>query len=183
MQVLHDIIHWAKLTADKGIVFANPNPRPITLKVNSEKEVSLYIHLDGEEDPRFLAVSKGRDTLKFAVPGKFTLINSTLDVDAYVLSTDSTKVHREALDEEVFTTLHEPRQRDENLERMMHAMQRNIERRVGYQLAAQQEAHERELNRLSKAGDTGKSVETDTGETDASKPDGDPVADDGTQGE
>lgn len=187
MQVLHDIIHWAVLKADEQIVFANPNARPITLKVNAEKEVVLYIHLEGEEAPRFLATFKGRDTLKFVVPGRFTLINATLDVDAWVLSSDSSKVHRVAIEEEVFTTLHEPRVRDENVERMIQAMQRNIERRVSFQMAAQKAEHDREIDRLSRAGDTGAGTATSsdegTGETGTGKPDGDPVADDGTQGE
>lgn len=177
MQILNDLVNWVKLTADKGIVFANTNPRPITLRVNSEKEVALYIHLDGEEDPRFLATYKGRDTLKFVVPGKFMLINGSVDVDAYVLSNDSAAVHRVALEEEVFTTLHEPRVRDENVERMMQAMQRNIERRVSYQLAAQQAEHERQLRQQtlvsgsdpatsatdSGAGDTGEAGSSQSG--------------------
>ncbi|UIB81425.1 hypothetical protein [Flyfo microvirus Tbat2_108] len=169
MQVLHDIVHWAILKAHEQIVFGNPNARPITLKVNAEKEVALYIHLEGEEDPRFLATFKGRDTLKFVVPGRFTLINATLDVDAWVLSSDSSKVHRVAIEEEVFTTLHEPRARDENLERMMQAMQRNIERRVSYQMAAQQAEHERELERLVQQGKAAATAadgdDGDTGET------------------
>lgn len=175
MQILNDLVNWVKLTADKGIVFANTNPRPITLRVNSEKEVALYIHLDGEEDPRFLATYKGRDTLKFVVPGKFMLINGSVDVDAYVLSNDSAAVHRVALEEEVFTTLHEPRVRDENVERMMQAMQRNIERRVSYQLAAQQAQYEREMElvRTSEPPRSGTDSEDgNTGETEGGKPGG-----------
>lgn len=141
MIILNDIHKWVRVPNEDGIVFANTQPRPVTLDFNVDGEASIYIIINDDKDPVFLSLVRGRQTVKFVTPGRFLLVNKTVDVDAYVLSRDSTKVHRVAVDEEVFTTLHEPRTVDPDVQRMLDNINRNVSRRM----AAQAEQYERML--------------------------------------
>lgn len=152
MITVNDVTDWHLMVPGSGMSFLNKNPRACTIDFNVAGTASIYITLherdrDGvtipEKEPVLLAHVTGRETVKFAVPGPYTILSATEDVDVFVLSRDSSKVHRVAIDEEVFTTLHEPRTRDPHLEKVIAQMNRGIERR----LASQQAQFEREIAR------------------------------------
>lgn len=146
MIVVNDIHQWNLMLPGAAVEFVNENPRAATLDFNVAGVANIYLQLLGKIDgqihePVLLARVEGRETVKFAVPGAYRVFSKTEDVDVYVFSRDSTKVHRVVLDEETYTTLHEPRVRDENLERIVAQMNRGVERRM----AAQRAQFEREL--------------------------------------
>lgn len=84
----------------------------------------------GDSAPQLLALVKGRETLKFAVPGKYAIMHKSPDVDVMVLTADGSKIHREQMGDETFTTLHERAPRDPHLEQMMYTMEMNFQRRM-----------------------------------------------------
>lgn len=174
MIILNDIHKWVPVDAKEGIVFHNRNPRPITLDFNVDGEASMYILVGDEKTPYFLGLVKGRQTLKFVTPDKFVLVNKTIDVNAYVLSRDSTKVHREVLDEEIFTTLHEPRAVDPDVQRMMDKINIGVQRRLAAQEAHYERmlAHERENSAAAAAAVAATGGDGDTGQAPVVQPSG-----------
>lgn len=141
MLTLNDIQKWVPLEDGEVITFAGQRPRPIMLEVNTSEKAVLMIHLKGEDTPRLLALVEGRETLSFVVPGPFDLMHRTPGADVYVLAADGSKVHREGLDLDAYTTLHERRARNPEIEYMQYLMNQNIEKR----LAKQAETFERRL--------------------------------------
>jgi len=129
MIVVNDIHHWAQLGAT-AVAFPSEKARPCTLDFNAAGKAQIYIQIDGEEKPRFLALVEGRETVKFVTPGAYRVMNKTADVDCYILTRDGELQHRENLDEEAFTTLHEPVGKDPALEAVMVKMNANINRRL-----------------------------------------------------
>lgn len=145
MQNLADITKWELVPQGVALEFLGRNPRPVTLHFNAGGKAAVYIHLASEETPRLLALVEGRDTVTFATDGAFSVMNKTPDVDLYVLTRDGSKVHRVNLDAEAFTTLHQPRAKDENLERILEKMNRSANIRAAQERAVMQAAYEKAL--------------------------------------
>lgn len=141
MIVLNDIVNWVQLEDGELIKFANQRPRQVKLEVNTSEKTVLMIQLEQEEEPRFLALVEGRETLHFVVPGAFELMHRTPGADVYLLTADGAKVHREGLGLDAYTTLHERRARNPELEYIQYMMNLNMEKR----LRLQAEAFERRL--------------------------------------
>lgn len=135
MITVNDVHNWVELGLGEVIEYPAERPRPVTLDVNTSGEAVIMIQLANEKAPRLLALVKGRETIKFAVPCAYQIMHKSPESDVYVLTADGSKVHREAMGEEAFTTLHERRPRDPNLEYMMYTMEQNFQRRMKIQEA------------------------------------------------
>lgn len=129
MITLNDIHHWENLPAGQVMPFDNDYARAVTLDVNTSKEVPLFIMLGGEDKLRLLALVKGRETLKFVVPGAYAVTHTDQDAIVDFFTRDGAKQHREAVDEESYTTHHEFVERDPALVAIEEKMMRRFRRR------------------------------------------------------
>jgi len=129
MIVVNDVHHWAQL-GTSAVAFPSEKARPCTLDFNAAGVANIYIHINGEDKPRFLARIEGRETVKFVTPGAYLVMNKTADVDCWILTRDGELQHRENLDEEAFTKLHEPVGKDPALEAVMVKVNANLNRRL-----------------------------------------------------
>ncbi|QIG66825.1 hypothetical protein [Rhizobium phage RHph_X94] len=136
---LKDIHQWQRLAAGEMFDFPSDRARPVKLEVNASAEVAIYIDLKGEEEPRLLALVKGRETLNFVVPGAFTIFHEGDAVDVYFLTADGARVHRENMGADAYTKLHERRAVSPEFEYMRWQMEYNMKRRMDA-MAAQFEA-------------------------------------------
>jgi len=138
---VNDIVNWVPLEDGTMINFVNRNPRSITLEFNTSGPVKLYyIALDDnmvEQKPRFLAGFTGRETVKFVTPGAFGVTYSgDAATEVFMLSSDSSKIHRENLDEETYTTLYDQRMRDPDHEKIIQSINAKVQRRLDHMEAA-----------------------------------------------
>lgn len=156
MIVLNDIAKWVPLAGGEVIRFGGKRPRPIKLEMNTSEPAVIMIHIDGEDVPRLLARVTGRETLSFVVPGPFEIMHRSIDAEVYVLAADGAKVHRENMAVEAYTTLHERRARNPELEFIQWQMNKNMEKRLAMQAA--------EFERRLRNVDSGKSIAGDGSE-------------------
>jgi len=163
MITLNDIHSWEKLPAGEIMPFDNDYARPVTLDINTSKEVALFIMLAGEGDLRLLALVKGRETLKLVVPGAYAITHNDPEAYVYFYTRDGSVQHREALDEQSYTTHHEFVERDPALVAIEEKMMRRFRRR------------EKELEQTYARVNAAKPVDTASVDTSG----GEPVADQG----
>lgn len=128
MQHLIDLKSWAEM--DPGVDYAfHKRARPMTVEVNTSKPVPLFIHFEGEDSPRLLALVNGRDTLKFVVPDiAFTIGHVEADAHVYLLTGDGELHHRQEMGQEKFTTLYEGRRLSPEMQEVYERLNRNAER-------------------------------------------------------
>lgn len=129
MKMLNDIHFWEQLPPTDKMEFPRDNPRPCTLEFNTSGEVPIYIWLKGEATPRLLALVKGRETVRFAVPCAYSVMHKSADVEVWILTRDGKTEHRVAIDEEQFTTLHEDMPKDPHMQAIEDKMFRRMARR------------------------------------------------------
>lgn len=170
MQTINDIQKWELLTSEDKIEFPSDKPRPVRLELNVAGTALLYVLLKGEAHPRFLAMVTGRDTVRVAVPGAYALMTKTLDVDVFVLTDDNAKLHRNPVDEETYTTFHEPRAIDENYERILNAVNRNMNIRLSLERQAMRREFENELSARGTADVDSQSAQRDDGSKPSNPP-------------
>lgn len=155
MQKLGDLNRWVPVGEGELLEFVGTRPRLLRIEVNASASTAFYVHVDGEDAPRFLARVEGFDTLEFYVPGAFTLMFKTPDPanvpDVLVRTADGSEQHRANMAEEVYTTLHTKAARDPAMERMQAAMmannarvmaklQKEMERRLAEQVDSRESA-------------------------------------------
>lgn len=131
---LNDIHQWQRLEDGELFAFPAVRPRPVKLEVNTSGKVALYIELQGKE-PAFLALVEGRETVNFVVPGPFSIMHRSPEADVYFLTADGARVHRENMDKEAYTQLHERRAVNPEIEFMRYQMEANINKRLAMQQA------------------------------------------------
>lgn len=127
MITMNDIVNWARLDVREEATFESTRARPVTLDVNTSGPVALYVRVVGEDEERLLALVTGRETVKFVVPGTFTLFH-TSDEDVYILTADGTIQHRQDMGLEKFTLIHERRKLDGDTQAVVDALNRNHQR-------------------------------------------------------
>lgn len=190
---LGDVNRWVPLGEGELMEFIGKRARQVRIDVNTSAAATLFILVDGEVEPRFLARVEGLETLSFYVPGAFALMCKTPDPanvpDVHVRTADGSAQHRENMAEEVYTTLHTKAERDPALEamqaammannaRMMKRMQSEMERRLADELnsRASAESAAKAKRGRAKAGDE---PAGDSGSTDGSEGGGDGDGDGG----
>lgn len=146
MQTINDIKSWELLQIGEQIDFPSDKPRAVRLEFNVAGKALIYMLLKGEKQPRFLALVEGRETVRVVVPGAYALLTKTKDAEVFLLTDDNQKLHRNPVDEETFTTFHEPRAIDENYERILNAVNRNMNIRLHEQAIAIRREVENEFN-------------------------------------
>lgn len=144
MQRIFNVDKWATLEVGKSIGFPSHRPRVVRLETNSRDEVALYLATDDDEI-RFLALVKGRETVEFVSPGKFALLCEGGSVNLY--TADGDDISFVNLAPVIFTKIAERRKRSPELEYIAAMMQANLNRRMEQQrneLEALFERRERE---------------------------------------
>lgn len=132
MQRLYNLDKWSEIPAGKAFFFNIDRPRVFRAEVNSAGPVNLYMIAKAREgqEPQFVARIDGRDTIECVVPGAFGLVVDGGPLWLYTIDGDAW-VHQE-IAPEVFTRIHERRQRNPELEYMMAKMQANMEKRIAH---------------------------------------------------
>lgn len=186
MYNLKEISRYVELT-DKGIKFPHTEPRNIRLEVLAEKEAALYVQ-DGKAKPVFIGHFHGFDIVEFRVDGTVMLQASGPGVRVWTTEFQDAVI--EIPDAVSFTRSMTRRQRNPELEQLMHKMQVNMDRRlnqvtrdvtlqVSERMRAEHEERERERFNRARAEEAERvNVDTDddenTGEDESSpaKPSG-----------
>lgn len=132
---LNDIVNWRPLKDGEQIKFHSDRPRPVTLDFNTSGPAKLFILLMNKEhpvlEPQFLATVNGRETVKFVTPGAYGIAYSAEpDVQVFILTSDGAEVHRENIEDEVYTTLYDPGLRDPDHERLIQQINAKVQRRL-----------------------------------------------------
>lgn len=133
MQKLFNLAKWRSLEEGEFVEFANPRPRNVRLEVNAAQETRLYISHAGDDDQTFLALIKGRDILEFASEGAFSIMADGGAVAFY--TADGEDITVAPVDPLSYTRIVERRQRNPEIEHMMHMVQLNVEKRLAKQAA------------------------------------------------
>lgn len=128
MQKLYNLADWMEVSEGKALKFSTAKPRMIRLDVNAPNETTLYYKRDGETEARFLAIVKGRETIEFGVRGPIEILPEGGSVFFHV--DEGHFLHYVNVDGEVFTKLHERRQRNHQLELIQYQAEQNAKRRM-----------------------------------------------------
>lgn len=132
MQRMFQLTDWVEVL-DGGKLPLPGEARKIVLQVNAPQETVLTISLEDLGSPeKFLALVKGRDTLEFYVPGN---VNIRVDGDCYFTGTEMGEPAYEVDDDpEIFTRVAVRKQRNPELEALMHKQTLNFQRMLNQQL-------------------------------------------------
>lgn len=130
MQRLYDVTKWRSLRQGEALRFETARSRVVRLDVNSRADVGLYLLDAVSSETRFLAVTRGRDSVEFIVEGAFTLVS---DGDIQLYTADGQFIHHEVVDPVIFTRITERRVMSPEIQEIQRMMNFNIERRLAAQ--------------------------------------------------
>lgn len=131
---------YFRIQENGGIQFRGVSRRTVRLTVNAPYETRIfyqYKDTDGEAREEFIALVKGLELVEFVATGDFMLC---ADATCYVRSTDGDDVALRYPDARSFTQVTERRPQNPELERFMHMMRINEQRRMQH--------HEAQLQRM-----------------------------------
>lgn len=132
---LHDIENWTRLEDGEIFDFPGNKARSIKMEVNTSDRTILMIQVNDQE-PRFLALVDGRETLTFVVSGSFSIMHKApIGTEVYFRTADGDSIHRVSLDAQAFTRLHERRAVNPEFEYMRYQMEANFQKRMDAQRA------------------------------------------------
>lgn len=114
---------WMFIDSNDELTFAGVEPRLVKAEFRSEVRQSVYI--DEGDGQKFLFVLDGYENVEFTVGGPFALYS---DGPLYVKTADSSYVHSDNTDEEIFTKMHEKRAIAPEIAAMQRVMAINMER-------------------------------------------------------
>lgn len=150
---LSDVVNWRPMKDGEQIKFHSDRPRPVTLDFNSSGRAKLHLVFPNGQT-QFLAVVNGRETVKFVTPGAYGIAYSAeADVQVFILTSDGAEVHRENIEDEVYTTLYDPGLRDPDHERLIQQINAKVQRRL--------DMMEAQYERLLEEAETRNAVERD----------------------
>lgn len=130
-QKLYNVTKWTGLNAGQQLDFPSAKARHVKIEVNAPQDTRLDILDVATGEVRFLARIYGRDTLDFFVEGAFAILTDA--DDTFIYTAESERVHHVADAPESFVRVMEKRQRNPELERMMHMVQMNVNARLDAQ--------------------------------------------------
>lgn len=125
---LADLEKWRRVPSNAtGLIFTNDLPREVRLQVLAEQPTRLYV--EHGEHRHFIGIVCGYEVIKFQMTGPFSLVADA--VGCVVWTPEIESAGAVEIPEAVsFTTMMTRRQRNPQLEMMMHKMQQNMERRI-----------------------------------------------------
>lgn len=129
---LTDLAKWRYVPADAGLDFPTTDPRKVRLEVLAETaDTRLWVEpiAPGKRVRHCIGVFHGYDVVKFQIDGPFRLLANGAGCKIWTPETVSAGA-REMPDAVSFTTMMTRRVRNPEMERMMHKMQQNVERRL-----------------------------------------------------
>lgn len=129
---LTDLAKWAQVPAEAGIRFLTTDPRQVRLEVLSEGPTALFVEptvSTGKAPKYFIGVFVGYDVVKFQIDGPFRLTASGPGCKVWTPEIENAGA-REIPEAVSFTTMMTRRERNPQLELMMHKMSQNMERRI-----------------------------------------------------
>lgn len=131
MQRIFNVDKWWKVSQGEALEFPNEKKRNVRLEVNTPNRAALWLIDQESEEPYFLALVEGRETIEFGTTGKMAL--SVEGGDVWIFTADSDDPSVIILAPRIFTKIYERRRRNPEFELMMHKMQENMERRLAQQ--------------------------------------------------
>lgn len=153
MLLLNDAHRWAVLPKGVWETFTSPKPRKVHLEVNCSDPTRFFIEFLAEYDEngnpvpqgkRFLGKVDGKTPLVFVTPCAYRICHMEDDAHVMIHTRDGELQHRENLDEEAFTTLHEGPIKDPAIVAMEERMFSRMERRLALKEAELERRFERE---------------------------------------
>lgn len=137
MQRLKNLEMWKQLEPGKTIALVGLGGKRM-IHVNAPSKTALWYFVteaDGQPKtpPRFLALVEGLDAIHFEVSGRIEITTDESSVMLY--STEFLAKSEKVLDPVIFTKIAERRARNPELEKIMHAMEKNLTRRAALQMA------------------------------------------------
>lgn len=124
---LDTLTRWRPLAQGEVMTIPGEASRRIRLHVNSPGRAVLYLR-ENERTHRFLAAPVGREVVEFTAEGDVEIVTGSDDVQVYTAEFEPTFVVVE--DPEIFTQIAQRAARNPELEHMMWLQQQNVERRM-----------------------------------------------------
>lgn len=125
---IHNLEKWRRLAVGETLFFVGTEDRNIQVEVNTEGPTAFHVVIG--DQPVFLGVVYGHDTLEFYAGGNVELV-PTGEADVWVFSNeDGGPVQVDGAEETSFTSIASRRARNPELEHMMWKMEQNITRRM-----------------------------------------------------
>lgn len=135
MQRIFNVENWVVIEPGQVLEYPSDRPRLVRIEVNSAQETALYM-LNASSEAFFLALVKGRDTIEFVSPGKFSL--SVDGAACSIYTVDGSNIAHTVEAPVSFTRIVERRRRNPELELIAAQMAANMNRLMD------QQAQERE---------------------------------------
>lgn len=123
---LGELERWVSLSKT-ALRFTSEGRRDIRLEVLAEEPANLYVAYEGHT--HFIGGFEGYDVVQFSVPGVFTLTAKGGPVKVFTPEVESAGAV-EIPEAVSFTKMMTRRQRNPELEVMMHKVQQNMEARI-----------------------------------------------------
>lgn len=146
MQRIMNMSNWTHMGPEDELPFDVARPRSVSIEVNAANKTRIYyVCPDGELV--FLALVEGRDKVEFQTETSFKLIVD--QPDTFIYSDDGIAVHHVSEAPETFTkVMAGRRQRNPEVEYMVHQMSKNFDR----MLSKQARQHSDQLERAFAMG-------------------------------
>lgn len=124
---LGDLERWIPV-GKTALKFQTEQPRKVRLEVLAEDRTNLFVSIEGNKATHFIGGFDGFDVVEFQVPGMFTLTAAGGPCKVWAAEMDTVAV--EIPEAVSFTTIATRQSRNPELEKMMHIVQMNMERRL-----------------------------------------------------
>lgn len=127
---LNNLSDWSAVAAGESVMLPGDRHRKVRLDVNTP--TPTYITLTTEKgETVFLGVVTGLETLEFAAAGNLRLdFTGNTDEDVWIYTADNQQVAVYTADQETFTTPHQRRARNPEIEHLAHKMEQNMMRNM-----------------------------------------------------
>jgi hypothetical protein len=144
---LNSLDRWKVLPAGKAVLFDRPDAQR-RARINFNCAAQTVLHVEDANGPRLLtSVPPGLSTVQFSVKGAFAIMTDKGSGEVHYQTADIEPTSHQAVDEKVFTKLATRRQRNPELEAIMHQLTLNQQR----MFEQQREEYEFRLAQMEKA--------------------------------
>jgi len=146
MQRIDNLSKWRELAPGEVLEFDRKGHRKIKVEVNAPQETRLYVEKPGGP-VKFIALVKGRDTISFAIDGKYSL---HCDATIWMHASEMETSHGPASADK-FTKIMQRQPRNYEMELMQRRVMENVNKRLDAQAGEYEKALKAERQRTQAA--------------------------------